>query len=77
MSRLQEQIRGHGRLLESYDYRGVLQRGYALVWDAEGRRLVQRGMTLRPDEAIRVQFQDAQADARVTRVRPTAAEETI
>src|SRR6266850_2005891 len=76
VDRLREQIRGRGRLLESYDYRGVLQRGYALVWDAEGRRLVQRGLTLRPEEAIRVQFQDAQADARVTAVRPLAPEET-
>jgi exodeoxyribonuclease VII large subunit len=76
IGRMREKVGGRGQLLASYDYRGVLKRGYALVWDAEGRRLIQRGQTLQPEEAIRVQFQDAQADARVTRVRPLAAEET-
>jgi exodeoxyribonuclease VII large subunit len=76
IGRMRERVGGRGQLLASYDYRGVLKRGYALVWDAEGRRLVQRGQTLRPEEAIRVQFHDAQADALVTRVRPLAAEET-
>lgn len=76
IGRMREKVGGRGQLLTSYDYRGVLKRGYALVWDAEGRRLIQRGRTLRPEEAIRIQFQDAQADARVTRVLPLATEET-
>jgi exodeoxyribonuclease VII large subunit len=75
LTRLREQVSTRSQLLASYDYRGVLKRGYALVWDAEGRRLVQRGLTLEPESAIRIQFQDAQADARVTRVRPPAPEE--
>lgn len=65
-----------GRLLASYDYRGVLRRGYALVWSGgDGRRLVPRGGTLRAEDAIEIQFQDARADARVTRVRPETPKE--
>lgn len=57
------------RLLTSYDYRGVLRRGYALVWSEDGR-LVNRGRELRPDQPIQVQFQDARARAAVTGVDP-------
>ena len=59
------------RLLASYDYRGVLKRGYALVWSHDGERLVNRGARLREGEPIRVQFRDARAEANVTRVTPT------
>ena len=59
---------GAGRLLGSYDYRGVLRRGYALVWSADGRRLIARGESLRPDDDVSVQFQDARALARIARV---------
>lgn len=76
IARLREQVAGRGRLLGSYDYRGVLKRGYALVWDAKGGHLIQRGLTLRPEEEVQIQFHDAQADARVARVRPLASEET-
>src|SRR6185295_2169801 len=75
VSRLREQVSGRSRLLASYDYRGVLKRGYALLWDAEGRRPVQRGLALQPESAIRIQIQDAHAQARVTRVRPPDPEE--
>ena len=65
------------RLLASYDYRGVLRRGYALVWSASGeRRLVPRGGTLRAEDPIEIQFADARADASVHRVRPEKTEET-
>lgn len=74
-TRLRELVQGRERLLQSYDYRGVLRRGYALVWSADGARLIQRGAVLRPEEHIDVQFQDAHADAHVVRVRPTEAKE--
>lgn len=64
------------RLFQSYDYRGVLRRGYALVWTEDRERLVNRGAALRPDQAIQVQFQDARARATVTRVDPAPEEET-
>ncbi|MEK7347721.1 MAG: exodeoxyribonuclease VII large subunit [Candidatus Eisenbacteria bacterium] len=69
-------VRGREALLRSYDYHGVLRRGYALVWAADGRSLVQRAEKLKPDATIEVQFEDARAEARVTRVPLPAREET-
>jgi exodeoxyribonuclease VII large subunit len=63
------------RLLESFDYHGVLRRGYALVWNGGGGRLVSRGGALQPEERIEIQFADARADASVVRVRPEKTEE--
>ena len=75
VARLRELMGSSERLLESYDYRGVLRRGYALVWSGDGERLIQRGLGLHPEQAIDVQFQDARAEAKVVRVKPTAAGE--
>ena len=75
VARLRESVVGRGRLLDSYNFRGVLRRGYALVWSGDGKRLIQRGHELEPGQDLEVQFQDARAEARVTRVRPADAEE--
>jgi exodeoxyribonuclease VII large subunit len=74
-ARLRERVATRSRLLESYDYRGVLRRGYALVWSADGARLIQRGLEIRPDETVEVQFEDARAKARVLRVEASARKE--
>jgi len=63
------------RLLESFDYHGVLRRGYALVWNGDGEKLVPRGGALQPEDRIEIQFADARADASVVRVRPEGTEE--
>ena len=76
LAKRRKEAGARARLLASYDYRGVLRRGYALVWNEEGARLVNRGRNLRPGEGIRVQFDDARAQARVTRVDPSSEEET-
>jgi exodeoxyribonuclease VII large subunit len=76
VAKRRKEAAGRARLLTSYDYRGVLRRGYALVWNEEGARLVNRGRNLRPGEGIRVQFHDARAQASVTRVDPSTEEET-
>jgi exodeoxyribonuclease VII large subunit len=60
-------LSGAGRLLASYDHRGVLRRGYALVWSPD-RRLIMRGGLLEPGADVSVEFADAQAEAKVTRV---------
>jgi exodeoxyribonuclease VII large subunit len=70
VSRRRSDVRGVDRLIASYDYRGVLKRGYALVWTKGGGRLVNQGAGLREGEPIQVQFRDARADAQVTRVTP-------
>jgi exodeoxyribonuclease VII large subunit len=76
VARRRADVAGGERLLASYDYRGVLRRGYALVWTEDGQRLVNRGRTLRPGSPIQVQFEDARARAQVTRVDATSQEET-
>lgn len=68
-------VRAREALLRSYDYHGVLRRGYALVWAAGGANLIQRAEGLRPDTTIEVQFDDARAEARVTRTPLPAREE--
>jgi exodeoxyribonuclease VII large subunit len=75
LSRLRAAVDARGRLLGSYDYHGVLRRGYALVWNEDGSRLVNRARGLRADEAIQVEFEDARVPARVTRAARTTEEE--
>jgi exodeoxyribonuclease VII large subunit len=70
VARGRAEVGGGERLLESYDYRGVLRRGYALVWSEGGERLINRAAELRPGTPVHVQFQDGRADAQVTRVEP-------
>ena len=69
-------VRSREALLRSYDYHGVLRRGYALVWASETGSLVQRAENLRPDAVIEVQFDDARAEARVTRLPLPARKES-
>ncbi len=68
LSRCRESVQGRERLLDSFDHRRVLERGYALVWSENGSELVHRGGTLRAESAIEVQFYDARARATVTDV---------
>jgi len=69
------------RLLESFDYKGVLRRGYALVWSEktggqDRDRLVNRARALRSGASIQVQFADGAARAQVTGVPSASEEET-
>jgi exodeoxyribonuclease VII large subunit len=61
-------IESKKRLLDSFDHRRVLERGYALVWTEEGARLLKNGSGLRVSDTIEIQFFDARAGARVTEV---------
>ena len=76
MTRGRADVRSREALLRSYDYHGVLRRGYALVWSSETGSLVQRAESLRPDAMIEVQFDDARAEARVTRLPLPARKES-
>jgi exodeoxyribonuclease VII large subunit len=66
-----------GDLLESYSYRGVLKRGYALVTDSAGHAIGAAGEA-RPGEAISIEFHDgkvaATIDGTATRPRPSRAD---
>ena len=76
IARGRDRVGGGEALLRSYDYRGVLRRGYALVWTEGGARLVQKAEGLKPESTIEVQFADARAEARVTRAPIEARKET-
>ena len=74
LSRNGERVRSKQRLLASFDHNNVLERGYALVWNEDGTRLMKRGAGLRASDSIEVQFFDARAGARVTEVKPVVPE---
>ncbi|HZE18995.1 MAG TPA: exodeoxyribonuclease VII large subunit [Candidatus Angelobacter sp.] len=69
-ARRRERIESQERLLDSFDHHRVLERGYALVWTEDQGKLLKRGSGLSPSDTIEVQFFDARAGARVTRVAP-------
>ncbi|HEY0918795.1 exodeoxyribonuclease VII large subunit, partial [Devosia sp.] len=54
-----------GRLLESYGYRNVLQRGYALVTDEAGG-IVRSPAQLRPGEGLTIEVADGRIGATVS-----------
>jgi exodeoxyribonuclease VII large subunit len=76
VTRERERVAATASLLRSYDYRGVLRRGYALVWNEGGEHLLPRAAGIRPESVIEVQFDDARAEARVTRAPLPARKET-
>jgi exodeoxyribonuclease VII large subunit len=53
-----------GDLLESYSYRGVLKRGFALVTDATGHAIGSAGEA-KPGEGIAIEFHDGKVAATV------------
>jgi exodeoxyribonuclease VII large subunit len=53
--------------LDSLSPLGVLARGYALVWDASGRRLLRRAGDARPGDRLRVRLHDGTLGVTVTR----------
>ena len=74
IARRRERIENQERLLRNMDHHSVLERGYALVWSEEGRKLLKRGASLSSGDAIEVQFFDARAGAKVTKVVPERPE---
>lgn len=74
IARRRERIENQERLLDSFDHHRVLERGYALVWGEEGARLLKRGAGVHSGDSIEVQFFDARAGAKVTKVVPERPE---
>jgi exodeoxyribonuclease VII large subunit len=68
LGRSLERVASQTRLLGSFDHHQVLERGYALVWNEGGKRLLKRGAGLAASDSIEVQFFDARAAAKVTQV---------
>ncbi len=62
LERFGERLSGSAKLLEAYSYQGVLERGYVLVTDSDGK-LVRRGKRLKTGEAVTLTFSDAKRGA--------------
>ncbi len=60
--RLQDRITYHAKLLESYHYKKVLARGYAMVRDGKGTVITSTGK-LKNGQAITLELQDGEAHA--------------
>lgn len=60
-----ERLTSLGKLLESYSYKNVLDRGFALVTDGEGR-IVRAKDAVGPGEPLSIQVADGQIGATVT-----------
>src|SRR5690606_40934934 len=54
------------KLLESYSYENVLQRGYAVVWDAHGRTVSSAEQTA-PGDIVTLEFAKGKAEAVIAR----------
>jgi exodeoxyribonuclease VII large subunit len=52
-------------VLQSLSPLGVLSRGYALVWDAEGRRLLRRAEDVGVGDGLRVRLHEGALRATV------------
>jgi exodeoxyribonuclease VII large subunit len=61
-------VESHGKLLASLSYQGVLQRGFALVRDAEGRML-RSVAAVAPGDRLDVELRDGHIDAEAQSVR--------
>ncbi len=59
-----ERLRGLGQLLESYSFKGVLARGFALARDAEGRP-IRSAAALNPGDILTLTLQEGEARTRV------------
>lgn len=74
IAQAEQKLASLGALLESYSYKGVLERGFALVSDSEGRPVLS-AEGLKAGQALTLQFKDdAQVEVTVgadTQSRPT------
>ena len=65
LERSSRQLDQAGKLLESYSFHSVLQRGFALVRDQDGQPLLSAGET-RAGETVSIEFADGRVGARIT-----------
>jgi exodeoxyribonuclease VII large subunit len=64
LTRLNDRLMSLKRLLESYNPRAVLERGYALIYDAEGRPCADRAR-LAKTSSITIELRDGKIDATI------------
>jgi len=62
LERAGDNLKRSGKLLEAYSYQGVLERGYALVTDGDGK-VVRKGKPLKSGQAVDLTFIDGKRGA--------------
>ncbi len=62
------QLEGYGKLLGTLSYQSVLQRGFALVRDADGRA-VRSGAGVQPGDRLDLEFGDGRVEAEARKRR--------
>jgi exodeoxyribonuclease VII large subunit len=67
LARHRGELARHAGRLEALSPLGVLARGYALVWDASGARLLRSAGAVQPGDAVSVRLHDGGFQATVTR----------
>jgi exodeoxyribonuclease VII large subunit len=67
LARNRGELARHAGRLEALSPLGVLARGYALVWDASGARLLRSAGAVQPGDAVSVRLHDGGFQATVTR----------
>ena len=65
LDRGQRQVEQMGKLLESYSFRRVLARGFALVRDQDGNPVLAAAAT-HPGQVLKIEFTDSEVTTRVT-----------
>jgi exodeoxyribonuclease VII large subunit len=69
------QLESSGKLLASLSYQGVLQRGFVLVRDSNGR-MVREAANLHAGDALELEFRDGRVDAETRSVRTTGVKDS-
>ena len=69
------QLESSGKLLASLSYQGVLQRGFVLVRDSDGR-MVREAANLHAGDALELEFRDGRVDAETRSVRTAGVKDS-
>jgi exodeoxyribonuclease VII large subunit len=70
-----DRLESSGKLLASLSYQGVLQRGFVLVRDSDGR-MVRNAANLHAGDALELEFRDGRVDAETRSVRAAGAKDS-
>jgi exodeoxyribonuclease VII large subunit len=68
------QLEGHGKLLDTLSYQSVLQRGFALVRDSEGRT-VRTATSVHPGDRLDIELHDGRIEAAAQSIRTDSGTE--
>jgi exodeoxyribonuclease VII large subunit len=68
------QLEGHGKLLGTLSYQSVLQRGFALVRDSEGRT-VRAAASVHPGDRLDIELHDGRIEAAAQSIRTSRSTE--